>query len=84
MMIKRQSALIKGHRDNLDRYHRLLRARLTDLERAYINRRIAEEQAAIDRLLAEMIAMRREDEPLNDGAIAAATMARKADGHPRP
>ncbi len=83
MMTKLHAARIKGHKDNLDRYRRLLAAKLTNLERDYIHRRIAEEQAAIDRLLAEMIASRREGEAHPDTIVAAAAMAREAEGHSR-
>ena len=37
------------HRQNIRRYKFLLETPLTDLERAFINRRIAEEQAAVRR-----------------------------------
>jgi hypothetical protein len=37
------------HRQNINRYKTLLRTKLTVLERDFIARRIAEEQAEIDR-----------------------------------
>lgn len=44
-------ALIRSHRNNLARYRRLLATHLTELERDYINRRIAEERDALQQLL---------------------------------
>ena len=44
------AALIEAHRNNLKRYCRLLATDLTDLERDYIHRRIAETQQELDRL----------------------------------
>jgi hypothetical protein len=44
------AGLIKAHRNNLERYCRLLATNLTDLERDYIHRRIAETQQELDRL----------------------------------
>lgn len=44
-------ALIRSHRSNLARYRRLLATHLTELERDYINRRIAEERDALQQLL---------------------------------
>lgn len=42
-----QDALIRAHRNNIRRYHRLLQTRLTDLERAYIQTRLSEEKSAL-------------------------------------
>jgi len=44
------AALIEAHRNNLKRYCRLLATDLTDLERDYIHRRIAETQRELDRI----------------------------------
>ena len=41
------------HRQNIHRYKFLLATQLTDVERAFINRRIAEEEAEIRRLSAQ-------------------------------
>ena len=51
------AALIKAHRNNLERYCRLLATNLTDLERDYIHRRIAETQRELDRLNVTPIAL---------------------------
>lgn len=41
---------IVAHRQNIDRYKALLRTELTKLEREFIHRRIAEEEAEVRRL----------------------------------
>ncbi len=41
------------HRQNIHRYKFLLETRLTDVERAFITRRIAEEEAEVCRLSAD-------------------------------
>jgi hypothetical protein len=41
-----------AHRANIQRYEKLLRTRLTDHERAFIERRIDEERQALARLSA--------------------------------
>jgi hypothetical protein len=40
----------RHHRRNIQRYRRLLATPLTDLERQYLHRRIAEEHAELERL----------------------------------
>ena len=44
------AALLEAHRKNLQRYCHLLATDLTELEREYIHRRIAETRLAMDRL----------------------------------
>src|SRR6476660_5109769 len=44
---------LHGYRRNVDRYRKLLATRLSDLERAYIERRLGEEQASLKALLQE-------------------------------
>ena len=46
-------ATIRAYRNNIHRYRRLLRTGLTDVERAFIDRRMSEEQATLDALVAE-------------------------------
>jgi 5-bromo-4-chloroindolyl phosphate hydrolysis protein len=41
---------VRGHRRNIERYCRLLATELTDLERQYLHKRIAEEHAQLERL----------------------------------
>jgi hypothetical protein len=43
-------AKMLSHRQNIERYCRLLATELTDLERQYLHKRIAEEQAHLERL----------------------------------
>jgi len=45
---------LRAHRNNAHRYQRLLATRLSDLERAYIERRLSEEQASVEALLREL------------------------------
>ena len=52
-MLDADLARIRAHRNNINRYRRLLRTRLSDLERQFIERRLAEEQAALDALAHE-------------------------------
>jgi hypothetical protein len=46
-------ARIRAHRNNILRYRRLLKTRLSDLERQFIERRLSEEQAAVNALLSQ-------------------------------
>jgi len=52
-MFEENLARIRTHRNNIHRYRRLLQTELSDLERDFIERRMADEQAALDALLAE-------------------------------
>lgn len=45
-----QTAFIFAHEANIERYRRLLRTYLTDTERAFVERRLAEEQSALQQL----------------------------------
>jgi hypothetical protein len=49
---------LRVHRKNIDRYRRLLRTHLSELERSYIERRVSEEEASLMRLLRETSADR--------------------------
>jgi hypothetical protein len=49
-MIDFHVARVRGHRQNIERYCRLLATELTDLERQYLHKRIAEEYAQLERL----------------------------------
>ena len=53
MMIDENLARLRAHRNNVHRYRRLLATRLSDLERAYIERRLREEQASMETLSQE-------------------------------
>ena len=52
-MLDLDLARIRTHRNNLSRYRRLLKTKLSDLERQFIERRLAEEQAALEALAAD-------------------------------
>jgi hypothetical protein len=52
-MLDEDLARIRAHRNNIHRYRRLLRTKLSELERQFIERRLAEEQAALDALAAD-------------------------------
>ena len=53
MMMDENLARFRAHRNNVLRYRRLLATRLTDPERAYIERRLEEERASMDALSQE-------------------------------
>ncbi len=50
--IDEKLALLRTHRNNISRYHRLLKTELTELERQYVLGRLAEERSAIEELAA--------------------------------
>ena len=52
-MLEANLARIRTHRNNIHRYRGLLRTELSDLEREFIGKRMAEEQTALDALVAE-------------------------------
>jgi hypothetical protein len=52
LMIEEKLARLQAHRNNIYRYRRLFKTPLTDLERQYLERRLGEEQAAIEMLSA--------------------------------
>jgi hypothetical protein len=49
-MLDEKLARLRSHRNNISRYRRLLQTRLTALERDFIERRLSEEEAALNRL----------------------------------
>ena len=49
-MIDEQLARLRTHRNNIARYRRLLKTKLSDLERQFIARRLSEEQSDFERL----------------------------------
>ena len=51
-MIEESFARLRTHRNNVQRYRQLLETRLTDLERQFIQKRLSEEQSAIESLAA--------------------------------
>ena len=51
-MMDDKFALLRTHRNNIDRYRRLLKTQLTELERRFIEKRLSEEEAAMDQVAA--------------------------------
>jgi hypothetical protein len=49
-MIDENLARLQTHRNNIHRYRRLLGTQLSELERQYLERRLSEEQTAIEML----------------------------------
>ena len=50
-MIDADLARLRAHRQNINRYRRLLLGSLSDFERDYVERRIAEEEASLGQLV---------------------------------
>ncbi len=65
-----RSAKILTHQRNIQRYARLLATELTDLERQYLHKRIAEEQAELERWAFQSPEFHREG-PDPTGVVAA-------------
>lgn len=55
MMTEMTLERLRAHRNNVHRYRKLLATRLSDLERAYIERRLVEERACVQALLPEAL-----------------------------
>jgi hypothetical protein len=53
IMLDEKLERLRTHQKGIERYRRLLATRLSDLERAYIERRLSEEQASVRALLRE-------------------------------
>ncbi|KRQ16471.1 hypothetical protein [Bradyrhizobium manausense] len=51
-MLDENLARIRAHRNNIHRYRRLLKTRLSELERQFIERRLTEERSALESLTA--------------------------------
>lgn len=51
-MIDEKFALLRTHRNNVNRYRGLLRTQLTELERQFIEKRLSEERAAMEAVAA--------------------------------
>lgn len=49
-MLDAELARIRAHRNNIHRYRRLARTMLSDIERQFVERRLAEETAALEAL----------------------------------
>ena len=48
MMTDEKFALLRTHRNNISRYRRLLKTKLTELERQFIEKRLSEERSAME------------------------------------
>ena len=59
-MIDEKFALLRMHRNNIARYRRLLKTKLTEYERQFIERRLSEERSALERLAASTFLSRSE------------------------
>ena len=51
-MIDEKLALLRTHRNNINRYRRLLKTQLTECERQFIEKRLSEERSAVETLAA--------------------------------
>ena len=51
-MIDENFSLMRTHRNNISRYRRLLKTDLTELERRFLERRLTEEQSALEKIVA--------------------------------
>lgn len=56
-MIEESFARLRTHRNNVQRYRQLPETRLTDLERQFIEKRLSEEQSAIESLAASTLTL---------------------------
>ena len=56
VMIDEKFARLRTYRSNIDRYHRLLKTELSELERQFIERRLNEEKSAMESLANVMAA----------------------------
>lgn len=70
MMTDLRSAKILSHERNIQRYARLLATELTVLERQYLHKRIAEEQAELERWAFQSPELHREG-PDSTGVVSA-------------
>ncbi|QOZ65907.1 hypothetical protein [Bradyrhizobium arachidis] len=52
-MLDEELARIRAHRNNVHRYRRLLKTRLSALERQFIERRLSEESSALEALTSQ-------------------------------
>ena len=53
-MIDENLSLMRAHRNNIARYRKLLKTNLTDLERQFVERRVAEEQSSLEKIAASI------------------------------
>lgn len=53
-MLDEKFARLRTHRNNVGRYQRLLKTELTELERQFIEKRLAEERFAMEKVAASV------------------------------
>jgi len=58
-MTDEQLVRLRAHSNNIHRYRRLLKGNLTEHERQFVERRLTEEQSAIQRLTANGLSLDR-------------------------
>ena len=81
---------LRAHQNNIRRYRRLLATHLTDLERAYIERRLNEERTSLEALLRKelpdrlcaLLAEKRVNEPATNLEMTALLHPAEAFSHP--
>lgn len=56
-MMDENLALLRAHRNNISRYHRLLKTKLTEIERRFIEKRLSEERSAMEKIAASTFPM---------------------------
>jgi hypothetical protein len=71
-VIDENLSLMCAHRNNIARYRKMLKTSLTDLERQFVERRLAEEQSAMEKIAASTfpLAFRLPASPTTDGELA--------------
>jgi len=70
-MMDEQITRMRTHRNKIHGYRRLLRTRLTELERLFIERRMAEEQSKLESLTSSTfpLAFKHPDQPLEAAEV---------------
>ena len=57
MKFDEKLACLRNHRNNITRYRRLLKTKLTEFERQFIEKRLSEERFTMERLVASTFPM---------------------------
>ena len=83
MIIEEKFSRLRTHRNNIDRYRRLLKAELSALERQFIERRLNEEESAMESLATSTITLTFETPKAHYAAASLAeAMEQPLDGDP--
>jgi hypothetical protein len=82
-MIDENLSLMRAHRNNIARYRKLLKTSLTDLERQFVERRLAEEQSALEKIAASTfpLSFKLPASPAMGGVHKMEVQNRNADNH---